>query len=33
MIARDVKFDESFLGFGHSRNKVEPLYINDDDDD
>jgi len=33
IIARDVKFDESFLGFGHFRNKVELLYINDDDDD
>jgi len=32
MIARDVKFDESFLGFGYFRNKVKPLYINDDDD-
>jgi len=31
VIARDVKFDESLLGFGHFRNKVEPLYINDDD--
>jgi hypothetical protein len=33
IIARDVKFDESLLGFGNFRNKVEPLYINDNDDD
>jgi len=33
MIARDVKFDESFLRFGNFTNKVEPLYINDDDEE
>jgi hypothetical protein len=33
IIARDVKFDESLLGFRNFRNKVEPLYIYDDDDD
>jgi len=33
MIARDVKFDESLVGFGNFRNKVEPLHINDDDDE
>jgi hypothetical protein len=25
IIARDCKFDESLLGFGNFRNKVEPL--------
>jgi hypothetical protein len=33
IIVRDVKFDESLLGFGYFRNKVEPLYIYDDDED
>ena len=33
MIARDVKFDGSLLGFGNFRNKVESLHINDDDDE
>jgi hypothetical protein len=32
-ITRDVKFDESLLGFGNLRDKVEPLYINDDDEE
>ena len=33
IIAGDVKFDESLLGFGNFRNKVEPFYINDDDEE
>jgi len=33
IIARDVKFDDCLLGIGIFRNKVEPLYINDDDDE
>ena len=33
IIARDVKFDEILLGFGNFRNKVEALYIYDDDEE
>ena len=33
MTARDVKFDEILLGFDNFRNKVEPLYISDDDEE
>jgi len=33
IIARDVKFDESLLGLGNFRNKVEPLYIDDDEEE
>ena len=31
IIARDVKFDESLLGFGNFRNMVEPLFMYDDE--
>jgi hypothetical protein len=33
IIARDVKFDETLLGFGNLRTKVKPLHIYDDDDE
>jgi hypothetical protein len=33
IIARDVMFDETLLGFGNLRNQAEQLYIYGDDDD
>jgi hypothetical protein len=32
IIGRDVKFDETSVGCGNVRTKVEPLYICDDDE-
>jgi hypothetical protein len=33
IIARDDKFDETLLGLGNLRNKPEPLYVYDDDEE
>jgi len=31
IIARDIKFEKSLLGFDNLRNTLEPLYIYDDE--